>query len=174
MARSGIANRPSAPTFPASTTPIADVLEAYLRPGTAGGTEWLSRSRNFLRMLGGTFTGNTLTNRTAVVSTVQPKIEKFACYYLVNRLRQTGTLTSARLRRSSQFLNGASQEVADIFVDALVHNVANPNQRIRAVTDPAPSGTGPIPSHCQGTIDVVEAMETADRIQRELRRRLGF
>lgn len=174
VAKSAVTNAPSAPTFPAGTSPIADALETYLSPGTTGGPEWLGRSRAFLGMLGGTLTGNTLTNRIAVVATVQVKIEEFASYYLVNRLRQTGTLTSANLRNAAIFLNGASQEVAEIFIDALVDNVANPNQRIRAVTDPAPRGTGPIPPQCQRTIDAIEKMEAFDRLQRELKRRLGF
>ncbi|HEX9618603.1 MAG TPA: OmpA family protein, partial [Polyangiaceae bacterium] len=91
VARSSVTTSPTAPSFSgSSTSPIADAIESYLAPGTSGGIEWLNRSRNFLTMVGGTLTGNTLTNRAAVVSTLQTKVEEFGCYYLVNRLRQTG------------------------------------------------------------------------------------
>jgi hypothetical protein len=162
-----------------STSPIADALDAYLKPGTSGGPEWDGRSKQFLLMNGGTFTGSSLDNRASVVSDMADKIEAFGCYYLVNRLRQTGRLTSARLEKASTFLPGAAQEVASIIVDALQRNVVRPKNRLQAVTDPSPFPAGPIPLRCRATIAAVKAMETTQKIsnrctdpiwRRELRR----
>lgn len=169
-----VADRPSKPVFGSSTSPIADALDAYLKPGTSGGPEWDSRSRQFLLMNGGALTGNALDNRGNVVSDMADKIEAFGCYYLVNRLRQTGRLTSARLEKASAFLPGAAQEVAGIFVDALQSNVRRPKSRLQAVTDPSPSPAASVPLRCRATIAAVKAMETTQKIKDDLRKRLGF
>ncbi|MBN1306573.1 MAG: hypothetical protein JXA18_01550, partial [Chitinispirillaceae bacterium] len=156
-----ITNKPAPPVFSSSsTTPLGDVLEDYLQPGTSiGGPLWQNRSKNFLSMLGGSFTGKTLANRSTLVTAVQGKIEEFGCYYLTNRLRQQGKLTSKALRDASEYLPGAAQEVAEIFIDALQHNVKNPDQKIRAVTDPAPTGKGSIPPRCSIGVSGTEVIE---------------
>jgi hypothetical protein len=169
-----VTGSPSPPVFGSSTSPIADALAAYLSSGTSGGAEWDGRSMQFLLMNGGTFTKSTLDNRASVVATMAEKIEAFGCYYLVNRLRQTGRLTSGRLEKASTFLPGAAQEVASIFVDALQQNVRTPKTRLQPATDPSPSPAGSIPLRCRATIQAVKAMETTQKIKDDLRKRLGF
>jgi hypothetical protein len=161
---------PSSPQFPSSVTPIGDILNDYLAPGTTGGTLWNDRSYHFLTMMGGTFTKKALNNRTAVVDTIKSKIEEFGCYYLVNRLRQQGKLTTATMQTASEYMSGAAQEVSEIFVDALQHNVNHPDQKLRAVTDPAPIGKGPVPSRCNAGILGTSVIEKGkEELQKKLR-----
>jgi hypothetical protein len=167
-------SQPSKPVFGSSSSPIADALQTYLKPGTSGGPEWDARSKNFLTMNGGTFTGNTLSNRASVISDMADKIEAFACYYLVNRLRQKGRLTSAHFEKAAKFLPNAAQEVATIFVDALQRNVLRPKNRLQAVTDPGPTGASSLSIRCQVALQSVKAMESTLRIKDDLRKRLGF
>ena len=169
-----IAGRPSKPVFSGSAiTPIGDILNDYLAPGTtSGGTLWSDRSRHFLTMMGGTFSGTTLTNRAAIITLIKTKIEEFGCYYLVNRLRQQGKLTATTMQSASEYMSGAAEETAAIFVDALRHNVNNPDQKLRAVTDPAPSGKGGIPSRCniglQGTRIIEQGREIINKKLRDI------
>jgi hypothetical protein len=161
-----ITNRPASPVFPfASVTPVGDVVNDYLTPGTpSGGGLWQSRARNFLMMMCGRFTGNTLDNRSTIVDLIKVKIEEFGCYYLVNRLRQQGRLTSATMQAASEYMSGASQETAEIFVDALQHNVNHPDEKIRAVTDPPPGGKGTIPLRCNIGVQGTQVIETGREV----------
>ena len=136
--------------------------------------EWDSRSRDFLSLMGGTFSAGKLSNRSDVIDDITDKIEAFGCYYLVNRLRQLGRLTSAHLRKACRFLPGASRETATIFVDALERNMSSPKNQLRAVTDPPPSPAGSITLRCRAAIATVEAMEKSQNVTDDLRRRLGL
>ncbi len=170
-----VADEPDKPVFDSSSSsPIADALDRYLKPGTNGGSEWDARAKNFLLLLGAEFTGTTFDNKSDVIDDVTDRIEAFGCYYLTNRLRQVGRITSKGLRQACRFLPGASREVATIFIDALERNIATPKAKIRALTDPAPSPPGDLTLRCRAAIQSVEAAEAAKTISDDLKRRLRF
>lgn len=129
---------PSAPVFPTSS--IADTLETYLAP-SGSRAEWNSRCSNFLQMLGGQLdSSGRLTNRSTLVASLADQIEGFRSWYLVNRLCQQGRLTLTMLREASRHITGASNEVAQIFVDALNYCSNSSGGRLEA------RGAAPLPS----------------------------
>lgn len=121
-------------------TTIADALQAYFISSVATPGGWGSRCGLFLRALGAALTGATITNRAALVSSVAQRIHNFACAYLANFLRQRGWLTSTLLRDATTHLEGASREVAQIFIDSLDACLHHPSAGLVA------SGSGPAPS----------------------------
>jgi hypothetical protein len=120
---------------------IADALEEYFFPprGTTGGSN--SRCRVFLQALGGTFSpSGSLTNQTTLIPSVANRIHNFGCVYMANYLRQRGRLDPVRMETASRHIVGASREVAEIFIDALVYCTSHPGSPIAA------RGRGPTPS----------------------------
>jgi hypothetical protein len=151
---------------------IADALDAYFFPPTpapgASPSGWNSRCTTFLQMMGGTFAGGALTNRAAVISALAPQIQAFACWYLVNRLRQTGRLTLTILESASLHVDGAGREVAEVFVDALDDCARHPSRPLQASgTGPAPSPPGLASGFCQTTISGMRRAEQLDQLRRE-------
>ena len=179
---------PSAPaelTFAGSST-IADALANFLLPTASGTTsnEWNNRCHTFMQMKGATFNSSGgLTNRMTLINRFKGQIEEFACWYLVNRLRQSGRLSLRTLRNSSLHISGASEEIATIFVDSLDACQSTPGSNLEATgSGPAasPIGTGS-PTACNLAISGLEARETAEatlrdmeRWARELREQLPF
>ena len=173
----------SAPILPSGGT-IADALEAYFFPtAKSGGANWNTRSATFLRQMGGVVTATgILSNRGDVVTSMGDQIGGFACWYLVNRLRQTGRLSLSILKAASVHINGASREMAEVFVEALEYAAAHPGSPIEARGGgPSPSSPGSASGACAASITALEAAETAsgaldsvsDWIEAGLRR-LGF
>jgi hypothetical protein len=121
---------------------IADMIEAYLvGTGTPATRGWDSRCRVFLEAMGGTFSSTgTLTNRGAVLSYLAEQIHDFGCWYLVTYQRSGGPAPPAMLAQASCHMEGASNEVAELFLGALERCVANPALPLR-VTGPAPTPT---------------------------------
>ena len=166
-----VTDRPSAPQFPPGGT-IADALEAYL--GSSGPTtDWNNRAGTFLSILGAVFdaAGN-LANRAALIQKLADQIEAFACWYLINRLRQTGRLTLTTLTAASNHLSGAAREVAQVIVDALEFARTHPGSAIAA----RPPGPPPSPPRspsglCRAAIATVTAgqqvIEGAERRYRQ-------
>ncbi len=158
-------SEPAGLTFAGSST-IADALADYLLPTTSGATssEWNNRCRTFMQMKGATLnTSGALTNRTTLISQFKVQIEQFACWYLVNRMRQTGRLSLSILRTASLHISGASEEIATIFVDALNACQSTPGSNLAATgSSPAPSaiGTGS-PTACNVAIRTLETAEDA-------------
>jgi hypothetical protein len=167
---------PAAPVI-ASGKGIADALESYLIPAGAG-SEWNNRCGNFLRMVGGTVSGATLTNRAAVVSALAPQVEGFACFYLWNRLRQQEKLSSATMTAASEHITGASKEVTEVFVDALAGCMAKPAARLAPVTKPSPSPKGSVSPYCQsfitGTKTFEQGKEKLKEVEEGARRWFGL
>lgn len=162
-----------APTF-APGTNVADALEAYLATGSRT-TGWNVRARAFLEAMGGIVdASNHLTNRAAVIAGLSGQIEGFACWYLVNRLRQQGTLTSARLRAAAAHIHGASGEMAEVFTDALEYAASHPGSAIAARgSGPAPSAPTTASGLCQTTLEALEAAGRAGRALEGARERLN-
>jgi hypothetical protein len=153
----------------AGSSTIADALAGYLLPTTSGATssEWNNRCRTFMQMKGATFnTSGALTNRTTLISLFKGQIEQFACWYLVNRLRQSGRLSLSTLRTASLYISGASEEIATIFVDALNACQSTPGSNLAATgSGPAASaiGTGS-PTACNLAISALETAEAAEKL----------
>jgi hypothetical protein len=152
----------SAPVMPSGGT-IADALEAYLLPAArATGPNWNSRAASFLRMMGGAVSPTgVLTNPADVISSMGSQIGGFACWYLVNRLRQTGRLNLAVLKAASQHIDGASHEMAEGFVEALEYSSVHPGSSIQVRgTGPSPTPPGTAGGACAASIHALEAAET--------------
>ena len=167
-----------APLLIPSGGTIADALQAYLVPsgGTpAAGGDWNNRCKIFLQMTGGSFDASgVLTNAVALVDRFAGQIQGFACWYIVNRLRQDNHLSVGVLRSASLHIEGVSREVAQIFVDALVRCQSTPGSRLEATgAGPAPTGVGSsAPTACNLAIRALEAAESAGRVIQEGERRL--
>jgi len=150
--------------IPAGGT-IADALQDYLSPATPG-TAWNSRCTTFLQAMGGTFdSSNNLSNRATIISSFAQKIEDFACWYLVNRLRQSHRLTLPTLQAASNHVVGASQEMATVFVDALDYCHHHPGSRLEARgAGPSPTSVGStMPTACSLAINAMQVQQQAAR-----------
>lgn len=132
------ASSPAAPTFAANISAITDSLAAYLSPASPS-VEWNERATRFLRMYGAT-PPYTAAVRTSLIDQFASKIESFAVWYLINRLRQTSRLDPARVRAAATHLTGAAREVAEVFADMLIYTHSHPAQPIQA------RGAGPAPT----------------------------
>jgi hypothetical protein len=117
---------------------LSVAIQEYLNPADPH-SEWNSRCKVFLTLLGGTFTGNTLTNRSAMETNLQSKIKDFGRIYMINRLRQSGKLSAKTLADSSRHLNGAATEVTKIFLDIMTSCAAGTITELTPVSDPNPS-----------------------------------
>jgi hypothetical protein len=149
----------------AGSSTIADALASYLLPTTSGATssEWNNRCRIFMQMKGATFdTSGALTNRATLISQFKGQIEQFACWYLVNRLRQTSRLNISTLRTASLHVSGAAEEIATVFVDTLDACQSTAGSNLAATgSGPSPTaiGTGS-PTACNLAIRALEAAES--------------
>lgn len=128
-----------APTF-APGTRLSDALTAYLSP-SAPSAAWNTRVSSFLTMYNGTLDASgAVTNRSALVSTFQPKIQTFACNYLASRVKD-GHVTYEAAKTAGTHITGASREVAEAFVDALAAS-AGSGAKLEATKFPSPSAPG--------------------------------
>ena len=164
--------------IPAGRT-IADALRDYLMPTSLAGTpssEWQNRCMTFLQIYGGAFdSSGTLTNRASLVASFKSQIQDFACWYLVNRLRQSGRLSLSTLRAASLHIPSTSEEVATVFVDALTACQSSGGARL-AATGAGPSPLPPsasAPTPCALAIGAIEAAQQAEGLWREGQRRAG-
>jgi hypothetical protein len=144
VATSGSA-RPTAPVVPAfapSRGRLSDALQDYLSPSTPG-PAWTGRSTTFLRMYGGIFdsSSNSLTNRSALITTFSGKIQIFACNYLASRVKD-GHMTYPEASAAANHVIPASREVATAFVNAL-EDSHRTGTRIEARRFPSPSPASP-------------------------------
>jgi hypothetical protein len=96
---------------------LSDAMRDYLAPGSSS---WNSRAATFLRMHGGAVDGSgNLTNRAALVSSLGTRIAAFSCNYVASRVND-GDITLDQGKAGAFHVVGASNEVASVFVDALV------------------------------------------------------
>jgi len=141
---------------------IADALDEYLSPAAIVNA-WNSRSTVFLKALGGKFKGALLANRKELINRLTQQIAEFGSMYLLNRLRQKNQLTANLFGEACLHLVGASQEVAQIFVDALVHSHKNQGAKIEAHLP------GPVPTPKASEITVGRSAWQALRSVKELK-----
>lgn len=164
---------PADPTSTALAVPkggtIASILQAYLPNAKTTPSAFTGRCKTFLGLLGGTFDASgVLNNKATLVSNLADQIQDFACWYLTNRLRQTGKLTIPTLETAATHVAGASTEVATTFVDALVDCQSHPSAKLSAKTFPTPSKPGSSPSVCNGFINTLKAAQKAGQAGKEL------
>lgn len=94
--------------------------------------KWNKRTFYFLAMLGGKVSGNIITYvKSNLISKCAIKFEDFAEPYII--LRNPKDLIEA-----SNYFKPVSEEVATIFVDALIHVIKKPEDMIAARIDPDP------------------------------------
>jgi hypothetical protein len=122
-------------------------------------------------MMGGVIAGGALTNRSTVIASMESQIRDFACWYLVNRLRQTSRLSLTTLEAASTHINGAARETAEVLVDALDYCLSHPGSGIQARgSGPAPNPAGTASGSCLLAVQGMRAAEAAERGARELER----
>jgi len=174
-------DEPDGPTdvsFPENneTNPIATIVSNYVGTTTPS-ADWNNRGKLFLQMLGGEFTGTTLTNRNDLIDDLAEQIETFGSRYVVLRVKDG--VPAAQIPQTfaaiSRHIAGAAKEVASIFVDALVYTVAHPSEIIRYRTNPDPTPAGPPSAIFQGLQNIIERADRntnqyIDRARRLLRR----
>ena len=157
---------------PDASTSVADMLAEYLlaTPSGTASVAWSQRCSIFMQMNGAAFDASgALTNRHGLQTGLKEKIEAFACWYLVNRLRQSNRLSIGTLRSASLHISGAAEEMATIFVDALEHCRVTPGSNLQATgsgPSPSPIGTS-APTACSGAISAMETVQEAERLLRE-------
>jgi hypothetical protein len=112
---SGGTTQLGAPVF-AQGQRLSDAMRDYVTPAV-----WDLRATTFLKMCGGTFdpSAGTLTNRASLVSSFAQRIAAFSCNYLASRVNDQ-RLTLAAGEAGAYHVVGAANEVAGVFVDALV------------------------------------------------------
>lgn len=94
--------------------------------------KWNKRTFYFLAMLGAKVSGNVITyTKSDLISKSATKFEDFAEPYII--LRNPTDLVEA-----SNHFKPVSEEVASIFIDALIHVVSKPEDMITARIDPEP------------------------------------
>jgi len=136
----GGASAVSTPTF-APGARLSDALTGYLSP-SGPGPEWNNRVAAFLAMYGGTLDpSGALTNGSTLVSTFQPKIEKFACNYLASRVKDKH-VAFGTAKTAGTHITGTSHEVATAFVDALADSSKAGGAKLEAKRFPAPTAPG--------------------------------
>jgi hypothetical protein len=143
---------------------IADVLEEYLSPGSPR-DEWRNRCTLFLRMIGGRLNGAAkLENRKGLIDKVAVQVAEFGCVYLFNRLRQNNKLGARLFEDSLLHLVGAANEVAQVFVDALIYSHEHQGARLEA-HPPAPPVTPKANSVIVGksVLDVLKSKEGLEK-----------
>jgi len=139
-------------------TYLWETLDNYLDPA-AKGSDWNNRCQLFLAMLGGTFTGTTLTNRSTLETSLAGKIRDFGLWYMINRLRQTGTFSKKTATDASKHLVGASSEVTKVFLDIMTSCATGAITTLKPVSDPAPTAPGNALSEVEGFFSTKEKAE---------------
>jgi len=135
-----------------------EALDTYLDPA-ASGSEWNNRCQLFLIMLGGVFAGKVLSNRSSLETTLAAKIKGFGLWYLVNRLRQSGTFSKKTATDASKHLIGASTEVAGMFLDILTSCASGTATLLKPTTDPNPTPPGNALSEVESLFSTKEKAE---------------
>lgn len=111
--------RPAPPLASCATVPEA--LERYL---AGPRSDFSRRHRLFLGMIGGDCVEGRLANRDALLKAVRAKLEAFASFYLIYRLRHLGRLSGSAARGAARHVRGAAAEIAQIFVGLLEQGLA--------------------------------------------------
>lgn len=121
---------------------IADALADYLLPPAGGGARGRdTRCSVFLQALGGTIgSGGTLSNRATVLAYIAEQIGDFGCAYMLNYMRQHGGVDLTRAEQAAYHLEGAANEMAELFLAALERCMANPGATL-AAGPPVPAAT---------------------------------
>lgn len=101
--------------------------------------KWQRRTFYFLAMLGAKVVGNKVIYRKdQLVKKCSDKFESFALQYLGVRMADRNTGDLEAFTESSDNFKTTAEEIASIFVDALIHVVQNPQDSIAARIDPDP------------------------------------
>lgn len=112
---------------------IHEILQDYFI------NKWNNRAFYFMAMLGGRVSNNEIKyEKETLIMECANKIEDFARWYLGNRMRDKNSGGIEDFGKASQHFKPVSEEVAAIFIEALIHTVKKPSDMITARTDPNP------------------------------------
>lgn len=121
--------------------------------------KWDKRAFYFMAMLGAEVSGNVLKyDKDELVADCAKKFDDFAVWYLGNRMKDKKSGGIDDFANASKNFKPASEEIASIFIDALIHVVSKPGDMITARTDPnpKPAEDSVIHSMKKGTDDLLE------------------
>ena len=111
-------------------TTIHEALEYYFN------NQWNKRAYLFLTLLGATFENKRLKNKDELLNKFAGAFKDFAFWYLTVRLNDKNR--DGDLNLASSYFEPVSEEVASIFLDALMYSFNNPNDMIIGRADPDP------------------------------------
>jgi hypothetical protein len=101
------------------TNSIADAIQAYFTPRVQA-----NRYRRFLELQGGVFSGNVLSNRSAVEAGMAAKLTDFGRLYMANWIRGHGSYSTLEVAQAQLNLSSVANEVAQYFVTWLLDRMA--------------------------------------------------
>ena len=148
---------------------LTSALEEYLTGCGEGGARYDQRVELFLTYLGGEVSGGALVNQAALVDQLAAQIWTFGTVYALSRLKDKGLGTASTIRESGKHIEGASHEMAAIYVAALVAGLADPS---RNVTADASMDPGPTPA-AAAAADAFESVAQALELGKEAERKAG-
>lgn len=128
------------PTFE-DTDLLSEILDSYLCPTANNSSEWHTRAKTFLKILGGEFdSSDQLLNKNELIENLKNQMTTFGDRYLLLRLYDNGQFDINKMIEASRHIIGASEEIAKVFVETLEKETLNPDDLIQA------TGQGPLPS----------------------------
>jgi hypothetical protein len=101
---------------------IADALKNYLIPQPPYVFDWSNRTKLFLGMIGGKFSGNNLANKSKLIEEVADDIEDFSENYMVLKV---GMQNFDKLYVMSKNFEPCSKEIAQLFIEGLIQTSNN-------------------------------------------------
>jgi hypothetical protein len=146
----------TAPNIPAGKK-LSDALSDYVS-SSGPGSAFKDRAHTFLTMNGGVFDpAGKLTNAADLIAKFAPKIEVFACNYVASRVGDKHVGYNLA-KKASDNVKPLSQEIAEIFIQALAHSALS-GDRIEA-RPPFPSPKAAQPGACGMQIEAGKVLDT--------------
>jgi len=150
---------------------IADALADYLP--LASMTQWSSRSARFATALGAKVSKAGISNQTAMIDQLTPKLYDFAVWYAATRWIPSGELFGDMAINTCKHMKGSAREVATVFVNTLSKSIANPSLPIQAskpFPEPTPPGSCDSKLLNAASVDVSNIRKQLDDWRKELGR----
>ncbi len=136
----GVLSEPNFPRSSKESPVLPNLFSQYLE------NQWDKRCKYFLEMIGGEISpANTnVKNKEELITKVKDKTEAFATLYFVQRFvfAHAKKMSKKTIEEGCKHLKGASNEVAKVFVEALIRSLRDGTKPI-AGSSPYPPPTPP-------------------------------
>lgn len=137
---------------------VSEAIANYLLPqeDKSLSNEWNDRVRLFTQMIGGKIEKGKLTNKKELIRKITQKITDFSGMYAFIRYLSSNKHEEKVYRETSKYVEGASHEVAIIFVDILENIIKGNTSELVAVSNPNPSPKGSEVGILKNTADTIK------------------